>query len=247
MRILAYTPEHPDYGIRPQAHDSIRAALSHYDGPIDWLVGAGDNPKDTPFENVTYHHNKARDIVLDQGYDAFLSIESDMIVTDMVVEDLLKTGADIAYGLYIWRHRPYRWSAYKMLDLWGGESLSYDYNGNDVRASWGKIIDVAGFGMGCTLIKRNVLEQIKFRLHDGTHSWIVDEYAEQFKTLGFDPYEERRNMVCDDWLLAMDAAHYGFTQRCNLAVVCGHIDYDIVFWPDVEEKSFFRMENIKEI
>ncbi len=247
MKILAFTPEHPDYGIRPQARTSIQAAIAAYGGPIDWLISKSDDPKDTPFENVTYHHNKARDIFLAGEYDALLSIEADMILPPTTVEELLKTGADIAYGLYVWRHRPTRWSAYKSLDLWGGESVSYNHNGQDARAAWGKIIDVAGLGMGCTLIKRHVLEKIGFRLHDGTHSWIVDDYAEQYKKLGFDPYEERRDMVCDDYLLAMDAQHYGFSQKAHCGIVCGHISQrEGVLWPDPTEKELYRIEGEEE-
>ena len=49
-------------------------------------------------------------------------------------------------------------------------------------------------------------------------------------------------MVCDDWLLAMDAQHYGFSQRANLGVVCGHIDGDKVIWPDPDADNFYRVE-----
>jgi hypothetical protein len=50
--------------------------------------------------------------------------------------------------------------------------------------------------MGCTLIRRCVLEQLIFRTH---------------------------RMACCDWGLAMDAQEYGFSQRCDLGVVCGHM------------------------
>jgi hypothetical protein len=96
--------------------------------------------------------------------------------------------------------------------------------------------------MGCTLIKRNVLEEIRFRLHDGTHSWIVEEYEKQYKKIGINPYQDRRQMVCDDWLLAMDAQHYGFSQRANLGVVCGHINGESVLWPDPEIDKLFRVD-----
>ena len=247
MKILIYTPEHPSYGIRPQTRCSIQAAIKNYDGPVDWLISTGDNPVNAAYDNVAYHHNKARSIILAGNYDAFLSIESDMIVPVDTIVGLIATDSDIAYGLYIWRHKPFRWNAYKTLNLWGGESVTYHYNGNDARASWDRIIDVAGLGMGCTLIRRNVLEELEFRLHDGTHSWIVDEYREQFETLGIDPHKERRHMVCDDWLLAMDAQHYGYSQRCNLSIVCGHIDHQYVLWPDLDSKNFYRKDMVKEI
>jgi len=246
IRLLAFTPAHPDYGIKPQTVDSIQAAIRTHGGSIDWMISSGDNPFDSHFENVAYQHNKARAMVLDGLYDGLLSIEADMIIPPDTIGQLLSTNADVAYGLYVWRHQLKRWSAYKSLSLWGGESVSLDYSGADAREVWGKVIDVAGLGMGCTLIRREVLKRFPFRLHDGRHSWIVDEYADDFKTLGISPYRDHKNMVCDDWLFAMDAKHYGFTQRANLNVVCGHIDGDSILWPDPQEKQLCRIECIKE-
>jgi hypothetical protein len=179
-------------------------------------------------------------MVLDNGYDALLSIESDIIVPPDTIDKLLEAESDIAYGLYIWRHKPRRWSAYKTLNLWGGESYSYDQQG-DVTSDWGNIVDVAGLGMGCTLIKPNVLRAMPFRIHDGEPGWIADEYGEQFETLGIDPFRPHPNLVCDDWLLALDAQHYGFSQRANLGVVCGHIDNDAVLWPDPIATGFYKV------
>ena len=167
-----------------------------------------------------------------------------MIIPADTVGLLQEAGADIAYGLYVWRHRIKRWNAYMTLNLWGGESVSYNYNGQDVDAAWGKIIDVAGLGMGCTLIKRNVLEQIKFRLLDGEHSWITDEYKDEFNKLGINPDRDRSEMICDDWLLALDAQHYGFSQRANMNVICGHIAHDTVLWPNPKAVKFYRTEPI---
>jgi hypothetical protein len=247
LKILVITPMHPGYGIKPQTWKSVQAAIDVYDGPIDWFISKGDNPYADPYENVTHQHNKARQMVLNGDYDALLSIEADMIIPPDTIDKLINADADIAYGLYIWRHHKPRWSAYKTLGMWGGESVSLNHNGEDVRKTWGKIIDVAGLGMGCTLIKRNVLHHLPFRLHDGQRSWITDEYADDFKKMGIDPHREHKKMVCDDWLFAMDAQHFGFTQRANLSVVCGHISNDSILWPDPEADKFYWKENIKEI
>ena len=246
IKMLAFTPAHPDYGIKPQTIASIQAALTAYDGPVDWMISSGDNPYEHPYDNVVYQDNKARQFALDNGYDALLSIESDMIIPPDTIGQLLKANADVTYGLYVWRHKLARWSAYTTLTLWGGESVSLSPNGNGVSESWGKIIDVVGMGMGCTLIRRAILEKVTFRLHDGRYSWIVDEYADDFKQMGISPYKDLRGMVCDDWLFALDAKHYGFTQRANLGIVCGHIDGDSVLWPDPEADKFYRVDSISE-
>jgi hypothetical protein len=244
MRILCFTPLHPDYGIYPQALAGIMA-LQH-DDMLDIHFSQGDNPFAGPYENVMHQHNKARQMVLAGDYDALLSVEADMIVPPDTIGRLIDCDADIAYGLYIWRHKLKRWSAYTTMGLWGGESVSLNHNGSGARESWGKIIDVDGLGMGCTLISRETLEHLPFRLHDGKHSWLVDEYADDFKTMGISPYKDLRGMMCDDWLFSMDAKHYGLTQRANLGLVCGHIDGDSVLWPDPNAEKFYRLEPIKE-
>jgi hypothetical protein len=243
MKILCFTPLHPEYGIKEQSLDSIMA-LEH-DNVLDRHFAGNDHPYDKPFEDVLHQHNKARKMLLDGDYDALLSVEADMIIPSDTVGRLIECNADIAYGLYIWRTKRFRrWSAYKTITLWGGESVSLNHDGEDAREAWGNIIDVEGLGMGCTLIHRAVMEKVEFRLHDGRPDWIASEYGEQFKTLGIDPYRERKGMVADDWLLAMDAKHHGFTQRNNCNVVCGHIDGNIVIWPDPVSDKFFRVENI---
>jgi hypothetical protein len=244
MRVLVFTPAHPKYGIMPQTTESVQKAMQEYDGVAEWFISYNDNPYAEPYENVTHQHNKAREIMLDLGYDALFSVEADMIIPPDTIQSLIDVDADIAYGLYVWRHKIRRWNAYKTLTLWGGESFSYNHDGSDAREAWGKVMDVVGLGMGCTLIRRNVMEKLHFRVHDGKPGWIADEYKEQFEELGVNPYRARTNMVCDDWLLAMDAQHYNFKQRCNLNVICGHIDGDTVIWPDVEETKFYRIEEI---
>ena len=241
MRLLAFTPLHPDYGIHGAALDGILRLVRPKGVELHMLFVDGDND-DKPFVNIVKKHNYARQIVLDNDYDYMLSIEADMIVPPDTILRLLQADADIAYGLYVWRQHNKRWSAYKDINLWGGHSISFNHGGQDAKDAWGKVIDVAGLGMGCTLISRKVLKRLPFRLHDGSDSWIQDEYAGQFKTLGIDPKRKHLEMVCDDWLLAMDAQHYGFTQRAHCGVVCGHIDGDGVLWPDPYADMLYRVE-----
>ena len=72
---------------------------------------------------------------------------------------------------------------------------------------WGNVIDTTGVGLGCTLIRREVLEAIPFR--------VVDKW------------------IANDWYFALDVAEKGFTQAHDCGVVCGHIDGYRVLWPDV--------------
>jgi len=244
MRILAVTPAHPAYTIKPQTWQSIQAAFAAHDGPVDWIFTTGDNPHKVGYENVTHHHNKARAIALAGGYDAILSIEADMIIPPDTINRLIACDSDIAYGLYVFRHKLHRWSAYTELGLFGGWSVSVDRDLS--REKWGQVMDVAGVGMGCTLIRRPVFEKLEFRLYDGRDDWIQEEHAERMRKHlpAIDPKRPRTSMLCDDWMLAMEAQHYGFSQRCDLGLVCGHVDDTGVLWPDIDKPEMFRVEDV---
>lgn len=243
-RILAITPYHPSYGIKPQTLASIQAAMLAYDGPVDWIHSHNDNPHEVGYHNVTRHHNKARAIALNGGYDYMLSIEADMKVPADAIDMLLACDADVAYGLYVWRHGLDRWSAYDSLGIFGGGSVSV----RNAHAYSTGIHDVKGVGMGCTLIKRNVLERFPFRLYTGDKDdWLINEVRDGGRKAGFNinPYEPHTQMFCDDWLFALDANHYGFTQRTNFDLICGHIDNGKVLWPDINADKYVRIEQEK--
>ncbi len=187
---------------------------------IEYWFRGWDNPHDYPYENVAHNYNVAKEVTLTLGLDALLTVECDMIIPANTVDRLAAAEADIAYGLYVWRHGRREWSAYTELTALKGKSISK--NPEAARAAWGKVIDVAGVGQGCTLIRRDALEKIEFGLWPGTPQ-----------------------AVSSDWMLALDAQRLGFTQRCDLGVVCGHQSYEPwpqVIWPDPEEDDLYRVE-----
>jgi hypothetical protein len=57
------------------------------------------------------------------------------------------------------------------------------------------------------------------------------------------PNKSIKTMVHDDWLLALEAVHYGFSQRCNFGIVCGHVEGDgRVLWPQISAPELFYVE-----
>ncbi len=222
--VLVFCPMSPNYPrLWGRTVQSILRMKSDKIGLEFWFRGH-DNPFDYPYENVAHNYNVARDMVLNLGFDALLSIESDMIVPEDTVERLVATEADIAYGLYVWRHSRREWSAYTQLSALRGRSISQDPEA--AKDAWGKVIDVEGVGQGCTLIRRNVLEKIAFSLWPGTPQ-----------------------LVSSDWMLAIDAQAHGFTQRCDLGVVCGHQTYEPwpqIIWPDPESPDLYRIEALSD-
>lgn len=195
-----------------------------YAGPMHRLFMSGDNPykqnyQKWRFQNVLHQHRQIRDIFLSGNYDALISIEADMIVPPDTIERLLATNADIAYGLYAWR-TGHHWSAYSSVEIFAG--MSFSQEPERARAAWGTVQDVAGVGMGCTLIHRHVLENIRFELMD------LNE-----------------GIFCDDWVFSWCAQIAEYRQACDLGLVCGHIlDENTAVYPDPTQKDLYRYDKL---
>lgn len=205
---------------------SLTSIFRQYsDGEINYLFREGPNDKAEKNENVLEQYQFARQLVLDEGFDALLTVESDMILPPDALIKLtghLLQGAEIAYGLYVFRHGLKRWSAYTEIRTTHGTSISEDPE--FAKASWGKVIEVQGVGHGCTLISRSALEQVEMRLLPGT-PWAV----------------------APDWMMANDARIAGLRQVCDLSVVCGHMEYKPwprIIWPDPEADMLYSIEPV---
>jgi hypothetical protein len=222
MKILLFCPLNPN---PPRLwRKTVEGILKvQWQEPIDYWLTANDNPFAEPYLNITHQYNKARARVLDGGYDALMCVESDMIIPPDTLKRLAACESDVAYGLYVFRHTRHTWSAYLDLQQTSGISVSEDRHG--ALSMWGRVVDVAGVGLGCTLIRRNALERVKFRLSD----------TEPTKT------------ACD-WHFALDAASEGLLQRCDLGVVCGHqsyTPYPMILWPDITQTRLYRRETLE--
>lgn len=158
-------------------------------------------------------HNEARRLTLDGGYDALLHVDADMVIPPDALERLFNVDADVVYGLYVSRQTPSRWLCFT--DIQDADVLSKDKR--LAKKLWGQVVPSFGAGMGCTLIRRNVLDRLAFRTDGNTGS---------------------------DWWFAVDANNYEFSQAHHLGCMCGHIDGDKVYWPDVTQPSFYRTELI---
>lgn len=236
MKILVYCPLNPSY---PRLWGRTVQSIFRleWDKPLDWMFSANDNPHKQPYENVTHNYNRARARVLEGGYDALLTIESDMIVPDFALRALVQADVDVAYGLYVWRHGRRKWSAYSEIGETAGKSVSD--NAEYARSIWGQIIPVEGVGLGCTLIYRDVLEAVPFRL-----------YAEDdiLRTTDGEYRLDKHKAFCCDWLFALDCLEIGAIQKCNTAVVCGHCSYQPwpqIIWPDPQQEKLYRIESLE--
>jgi hypothetical protein len=218
MRVLVVTPllrsplvERTQY--HPRALASILAL--RWTGQLDYYLPRGGDTSARGDVNVTRKYSDARCVALEGDYDAMLCAESDMIAPDDGLEKLAALDADIAYGLYCFRHQAHDWSAATELTRDHYRSLSADPE--SARAAWGQTLDVKGIGLGFTLIRRRVFERLPFRNWRG---------------------------VSNDWALGVDAQAAGFRQVCDTSVVCGHFHLAerVTFWPDPDAPGLVRTE-----
>lgn len=195
---------------------TVRAlCLMESAGPLT-VVLQRDNPAGKPYEDHLHQYQRGRRLFLVGGYDAMLVIESDIIPPQDTLQRLAALGVDVAYGSYLFRgdgqpvtnileryysrpetrHKPAR-------NI--GEPLSE--RGLYQAAVRQGVIDCSGSGLGCILIKRNVVEAVPF---------------ERPPAGGF------FDMA---WTEAVYRA--GYRMKADMSVKCGHVNKDgSVLWPD---------------
>jgi hypothetical protein len=221
-RVLIYCPLNPNTpGVHNRTLESIFAL--EWDGQADIVFGKHDfqvmfTDQNVRNRNIRDKYNQAREIALDGNYDALFTIEADIISPPNALNRLTKVDADIAYGLYVSRHGKHPWLTMTNVTEQVRGSQGKGETWQEREAMWGRVVDTAGVGLGCTLIRRDVLEAIPFRVKD---DWIAN-----------------------DWYFAIDAREMGFTQQHDCSVVCGHIDGYRTLWPDIAHGWRADEENI---
>ena len=232
MKVLLFCPLNPERDNKGrktvQLFGKTNESIFRQDYPkIDIWFSKGDNPyfDSNGRHNIAHNYNKARQIVLDNDYDALMTVEADMVIPPDALSKMVEhEDADVVYGLYVFKNAT-GWSAFTELDRKHGRSISK--NKAQAKSVWGKTIEVKGVGNGCTLIKRHVLEKIEFRTDDET-----------------DP------SLHQDWWFAVDCQKHGFKQVCDTSIVCGHIDVKPaprIIWPDPEQPRLYDNEFLRGI
>ena len=128
------------------------------------VVVLRDEPKDSGdsrIARIISSRNGCREYFLKNNYDYLFFLDTDMISPPDAISQLLVVDADIASGNYLCRQDING----KLLVL----PALYKHHGNQLatltmeEAKQDKLIDIAVCGLGCCLIKRQVLEKIAFR------------------------------------------------------------------------------------
>jgi hypothetical protein len=226
-RILAVTPRYRRLG------RAIVAAIRMIDAapcPVEHLDMANDQPfgREGPGRtgnlNVLYLYSRAREIFLRGDWTHMLTLEDDIVPPADAISKLLACDAPVAYSLYCWRRVGHPWSLYRILFEDSGASWIKDRPLEAERlARNGEVRDVMGLGLGCTLIRRDVLEQIAFR-------------------------QPATGRAACDWYFALDVGKAGIQQVGHFGVACGHIRMDPspkIIWPDPDEPGHYRYERFE--
>lgn len=160
-RLLVYTATFGE-GPRPETVASV--AAQEFDGELVHEISYHNPfPGLRNMANVVAQYQRARQMALDDGYDALLTVEHDMELPAGMVQALWDTPGDVVYGLYMLRHGT------NVISLWRhegpknlGMSMSF-YPAEFRRYRQAGYGPVSGVGWGCTLIRRNVLSAIQVR------------------------------------------------------------------------------------
>lgn len=190
---------------------------------VTFCWGQDMRPDEDRFQAVTRKYQHLRTLALAGPYDALLTVEQDMLLPPDALTRLagvLQQGADIAYGLYVWRYDGLHWwNAHPKLSFDGHQHqfASLSHYPDQARQFWGECVRVAGLGLGCTLLSRQTLERLPFRQLHHEHS--------------------------ADTALALDAQAAGLTQIADLGCVCGHrLDTRRAIWPDPTTPDLYRIQ-----
>ena len=148
--------------------------------------------------------------------DYIMMIDADMVLPVNAIDDLIDMNLDIVSGLYFAKGKPYYPVARIKKDK--DDELHHMLE----EFEFGKVMKVAGAGMGCCLIKAKVFKDIKYPYFK--FEWKEDQYGE--------PYQ-----MAEDLYFCENAGKAGYDIYLNTGIVCGH------FGTEVDASHFLVYKN----
>lgn len=234
MRVLVAVATYPESSgspdIYPETQAALDALLAPYEDALEphpegsrllaeLVYFGGDDPALSWLDNITDKHNLMRQMALDGGYDALLTVEADVVFPADALTRLLAVDADVVYGTYVSRAIEGLVLVFPEIDGYSARSITAEPDKWREPLAEGRVIRSEGAGFGCTLIRRNVLDTIIFRR------------------------DRKRKNFADDWPFALDVKEAGFHSAHHLGVLCGHLAHDgRVYWPDATAPKLVRVD-----
>lgn len=186
------------------AVDFVFVDNSETEGHSERIKNAGfivlrDVESRTRQEKILNARNTIRDYFLKGAWEHLFLVDSDVMVPSDAVERLMGHGADVATGVYLSHQnlggkRSVNPVLYDFVDAEHARIMSV----HEVLGE--RVMPIAAAGLGCCLIKRHVLEKVRFRVF---------------------------GQATEDVAFFMDARAAGFTAVADTSVKCTHIPYPL--------------------
>lgn len=144
---------------------------------------------------------------VNEGYTHTLWVDSDMIFTEDVLDDLMFSGNQFVTGIYHTRRPPHGSCIFKDISL---DNIS-KYMGNDYPKN---TFEIAGCGFGCVLIDVQIIKD------------VLMTYGEAFLPI---------HGLGEDIAFCQRVHELGYKMYCEPAVRLGHIGH-IAIYPEDHEK-----------
>ena len=164
-----------------------------------FIMGRLDDHSEDIRQRIVYCRNRIRDMVLQENYDYFFSLECDVFPEKDVIQRMIKHDKDVVTGVYL--------SAYGLpIIFWdknnpngkGVPVAGYElYQCREEDLPKNELIKIDYSGVGCLLIKRETLLNVSFRVEKG-------------------------NISCDDMFFGHDLMLKDLELWCDTGLKCRH-------------------------
>ena len=137
-----------------------------------WDMDKGDHQVDFEFirgYDCATARNNCVQRMLDGGYDYLMMVDNDVTVPRDALLNLMEHGKQVVSGYYAHRNKDNPGNSTTNLCKMGEFNYTKQYTGEELREllAQGKVlIRIHGGGMGCILIRRDVIELLKFPWYD---------------------------------------------------------------------------------
>ena len=154
---------------------------------------------------------------VNKGYSHVLWLDSDMVFSDAILDDLMFSGKQFVTGIYHARRKGYASTIFKSIDLKKGVERFESYPSEAFR--------IAGCGFGCVLIETEILRNVMISTGQC-----------------FTPLPE----LGEDIAFCKRCTDLGIEIWCEPSVVCGHVGH-ITIYPEDHEIWKTTISNIEEV
>jgi len=146
-------------------------------------------------ERVIYSRNIIRDKFLNENYDFFFSLEQDIIPPKDIIEKLLKHNKEIVSAYYCKLQKvglrdnetgEVKNAIIEFALVWVSVDKERIRRANPQEVLNKGLIKVGGYGIGCVLIKREVLEKIKFEYKPDKKAFDDMLFCDDAEKAGYD-------------------------------------------------------------